>query len=85
MLATPVSKTKSKLSIVFIARFEDGTEKFLRDVRATLTDLVRVDEIGSDNVKFISRDDCPLYRLDWSDVPVFADFRKHYPKQPTQC
>ena len=67
------------ISVVFTARFENGTEKMLRSVRKD-NGLTKPCEIGIDNVAVLSVNDCPLYRMDWTSVPVFGDFQKDYPK-----
>ena len=69
------------VSVVFTARFEGGTEKMLRDVRKD-NGTTKPCDVGVDNVAVLSRDDSPLYRLDWTTVPLFGSFKKDYPKYP---
>lgn len=68
----------NKLSVVFTARFSDGSEKMLRTVQKNRGIMVK-SEIGKENEAVLAREDCPLYYKNWENVPVFGDFKKHYP------
>ena len=68
----------NKLSVVFTARFSDGKEKMLRDIRKH-NGVTKPCEIGAENAATLGRDECPLYFLDWTNVPVFGNFKKNYP------
>jgi len=69
-----------KLSVVFTARFADGTEKMLRDVRKN-NGITKPCEIGTGNEAVLTRDECPLYFLNWANNPIFGSFKKDYPKK----
>ena len=68
----------NKLSVVFTARFADGTEKMLRDVRKNIG-ATRPSEIGIGNEVVLMKDQSPLYGLNWQSNPVFGSFKKDYP------
>ena len=68
-----------KLSVVFTARFSDGTEKMLRDVRKN-NGVTKPCEIGAGNEAVLMPTECPLYHMDWSNNPIFGQFKKDYPK-----
>jgi len=68
----------NKLSVVFTARFIDGTEKMLRDVRKNIG-VVKPCEIGEGNEAILLQSECPLYKLNWAQNPIFGNFKKHYP------
>lgn len=69
----------NKLSTVFAARFQDGTEKMIRRVSKN-TGIIKPCEIGPENVTVLPKSECPLYFRNWSTNPVFGEFKKHYPK-----
>jgi hypothetical protein len=70
------------VSTVFIARFNDGSEKSLHRIDKINKDLVNLCEVGKDNVKVLSFYDSPLYFLDWSTVKSYKNnFEKEYPER----
>ena len=68
----------NKLSVVFTARFADGTEKIIRDVRKNIG-VIKPCEIGTENEVILLKSECPLYKLNWDKNPIFGNFKKHYP------
>ena len=66
-----------RASTVFTATFADGSTKSLRNVSRPVA--LKPCEIGMDNTAILLKDECPLYYRDWSSVPMFGSFKKHYP------
>lgn len=68
--------SKNDLSVVFIARFSDGSEKMLRYV-CKITACTKISEIGIEEV--LSNRECTLYYRDWTNTPKFGSFKTDYP------
>ena len=73
---------KSLVSTTFVASFGNGIEKMLNCKEWTLISLQKDDVLSGDATWMpLFAAESPLYHLDWSDVPSFGNFKKHYPKQ----
>lgn len=66
-----------RASTVFTATFADGSTKSLRNVTKAVA--LKPCEIGLENTTILSKDECPLYYRDWSNVPMLGNFKTHYP------
>jgi len=74
---------KSKFSTTFIATFADGSQKFLNSKKWTLNSLIKPCELGMEGETILSKDTCTLYHRDWSNNPIFGDFKMNYPQAKT--
>ncbi len=69
-------KSKQLVSTTFIARLEDGTEKFLNEKKWQELGLLK----SSDLIDHpLSMDECCLYFKDWSKNPTFGTMKENYP------
>jgi hypothetical protein len=82
-LILQVKGSKTFVSTTFIAYFGNGIEKFLNKKEWVLTSLLKDGEQGllEPVNTYLSNDECCLYYKDWSNVPFFGLWDKHYPKQ----
>lgn len=74
--AFEVKGSKELVSTTFIARFEDGTEKFLNSKKWVPIGL-RKEEDGEYTPLF--KDNCVLYWKDWSKNPTFGTMEENFP------
>ena len=70
-------KDKSLVSSTFIATFKDGTQKMLNNKAIFNTAILKPCE---QNIEYFADKNCTLYYKDWSNVPTFGTFKKHYPR-----
>lgn len=69
-------KTKQLVSTTFIARFSDGTEKFLNEKKWQTLGLLKSTDLVD---QLLSMDECCLYFKDWSKNPTFGKMDGNYP------
>jgi len=69
-------KTKQLVSTTFIARFSDGTEKFLNEKKWQTLGLLKSTDLVD---QLLSMDECCLYFKDWSKNPTFGTMKENYP------
>ncbi len=69
-------KSKQLISTTFIAKFSDGTEKFLNQKKWEVIGLLRTCDIGNQPM---SMNECTLYFKDWSNNPMFGTMEGNYP------
>jgi hypothetical protein len=69
-------KSKQLVSTTFIAKFSDGTEKFLNQKKWEAIGLLRTCDIGD---FFMLKNECTLYYKDWSNNPMFGTMEANYP------
>ena len=62
------TKNTYTVSTLFIASFAGAGEKTLSSVKKVQKSLVKMCEIGIDNITYLERDECALYHRDWSNV-----------------
>lgn len=73
---------KSLISTTFVASFGNGIEKMLNCKEWSLTSLQKDDVLsGEATCMPLFVGETPLYHLDWTNVPCFGNFKKHYPKK----
>lgn len=72
--------SKELVSITFIARFQDGTEKMLNKKAWQSVGLLRQCDIGD---VVMHPGECNLFYRDWSKNPIFGKWDKHYPTMQT--
>lgn len=69
-------KSKQLVSTTFIAKFSDGTEKFLNDKKWQVLGLLKSSDLVDQPM---SIDECCLYFKDWSKNPMFGTMQENYP------
>jgi len=69
-------KSKQLVSTTFIAKFSDGTEKFLNEKKWQVLGLLKSTDLVDQP---LSIDECCLYFKDWSKNPTFGTMNKNYP------
>jgi hypothetical protein len=67
---------KVKLSVSFIADFSNGVVKVLNRTKWVDFRLVKESDLME---SVMSKDNCRLYFLDWSNNPTFGTWDKNYP------
>ena len=70
---------KELVSCTFIAQFRDAGERYLNSKKWQPIGLLRESDKGD---CILSNYECCLYFKDWSNSPIFGDFKKDYPKIP---
>lgn len=68
---------ENNLSVVFIARFSNDSEKMLRQI-CKITAYTKICEIGTEEV--LSNKECTLYYRDWTKTPTLGSFETDYPE-----
>ena len=69
-------KSKQLVSTTFIAKFSDGSEKFLNQKKWEVKGLLRTCDVGD---FFMLNNECTLYFKDWSNNPMFGTIEENYP------
>lgn len=72
--------SKELVSMTFIARFQDGSEKMLNKKTWQSVGLLRQSDYGDVGM---SQNECAMYYRDWSKNPIFGKWDKHYPTMET--
>jgi hypothetical protein len=80
VLVVGTRKNTEFVSVSFIARFADGSEKILNSTAWQVKGLLKECETGLENVQVLSPDVCTLYWRNWSNVVSGKNnFKTHYP------
>jgi hypothetical protein len=74
VLKIKTGKKTSVYSYTFIAKFSNGAEKFLNEKKSFENSLNIIE--GNFN---LYNDNCTLFYKDWSDNPMFGNFKDNYP------
>jgi hypothetical protein len=69
-------KNKQLVSTTFIAKFSDGTEKFLNEKKWQSIGLLKSTDLVDQPMDF---NECCLYFKDWSRNPTFGTMEENYP------
>ncbi len=69
-------KSKQLVSTTFIAKFDDGTEKFLNEKKWQELGLLKSSDLIDQP---LSMNECCLYFKDWSKNPTFGTMKGNYP------
>jgi hypothetical protein len=76
VMVLQTKKGKELVSTTFIAKFSDGTEKFLNSKKWEPIGLLKTSFLGEQS---LSKDECCLYFKDWSNNPTFGTMQDNYP------
>jgi hypothetical protein len=72
VLVLDSKKSKQLVSVTFIAKFSDGSEKFLNDKGWEPIGLLKTSFLGE---HVLPKNECCLYYKDWSKNPTYGTFR----------